>query len=498
MCEKYLASICNFYSFHICFYFFSSSLEIFATDLKLDKTKQKGDQTIRGLVVFIIGISYFEQDILHDRVVFVWYVSLRLYVEKKQRGNANVNIFFYFELLDSSQLLAMVYRWGQKMSAQNVLDHFLPWQQCVNSLLQNSLESVDKNQQDKAKRDALNVLLKNNEMVEFFLQFLSENCAISQLLRQYKDGTWDDIDNDVEMPDMRQSEMLVQNKRCHTPPLNMVSPALRVFKNRASWPSSQETDNSDDIIPWNLINHANENGNSDAKGLCDEELISQMLDYNSQPNPWIRKQQMKAIASKLQEYATSVQKTNQKSGSSKVIYKKYDEISDINQPAPLTTKQCESILEFCISVLNSSQVLLHRNSLRILQCLCWCYPHVVNAQIQTVSYGLIKCFRESAPTETQELAMDVIAQFCKYVDPAICIDVLLPIIESETELLSPSVAQKHQGKEIVGALCILDRLLVRMPREWLTQHAMKLSSLLLEVNHSQHTCFFFFLSSRSG
>ena len=67
------------------------------------------------------------------------------------------------------------------------------------------------------------------------------------------------------------------------------------------------------------------------------------------------------------------------------------------------------------------------------------YNTFIENNITMVLQGLIKCFRESAPVSSAELALDVIAQFAKYTKPETAFNVLLPLIYNETSVIQQTV-----------------------------------------------------------
>merc|ERR1712087_304121 len=81
---------------------------------------------------------------------------------------------------------------------------------------------------------------------------------------------------------------------------------------------------------------------------------------------------------------------------------------------------------------------------------------------------------EAAPTESGELALDVMTQLCKIVQHERCLDCLVPILRSE-------MGRKEAGRKVFAALSILDRVIVTAPVQWLRGKLEELTQLLLEA-----------------
>lgn len=147
----------------------------------------------------------------------------------------------------------------------------------------------------------------------------------------------------------------------------------------------------------------------------------------------------------------------------------------INGKKAIFDGKCPQILSIIIEVMNSDRFPLHRNALRILQAMCWFYPNCINQQLERTLLCIVSLFRENAPPESGELALDVITQFCKVVEHKQCIGYLLPIIQREVE----SNGGRGNGRKVFAALSIFDRIVVLAPIQWLKEQVDGFARLLV-------------------
>ena len=142
--------------------------------------------------------------------------------------------------------------------------------------------------------------------------------------------------------------------------------------------------------------------------------------------------------------------------------------------------QCGAVLVSVVALINSDKFALHRNALRTLQALCWFHPACVNRELRRTLHCIVNLFGEAAPTESGELALDVMTQFCKIVEHERCLECLVPMLRGEIKKGRKQAGQ-GQGRKVFAALSILDRVIVTAPAQWLRAKLAELTELLLEA-----------------
>ena len=396
-------------------------------------------------------INALSQTIIKPKQKLIWLHFISCYCKHSQPNNDwNVKLVNYlFNLLKECVMNPQFIEFHALLRSQNckIVDDIIKY---IIYNHNNEYKNIFKLQLNDQIIETLLGIIKNESIIQILQKYYSihanplntpttiKTCSVLNSNRNSRNN------NNNNHSNYRYTTPSHQNKRYQrirkaqieslaTPPLNMyMTTPAPIYNHNINNNNDDNNEKENDMIPYHRITSLNE--------MNDEQLINFLLNNKHKKSISDRKTALKYLSHR------------------------------INGNKQIFNNKCREILLHIIDILNNDNFMLHRNSLRILQAICWFYPKCINENLQITLESIINLFRTSAPTESGELALDVITQFCKIVERELCINYLLPIIENEMKQETKrnnNNNNNNNGRKIFAALSIFDRIIVLSPNEWL-------------------------------